>query len=259
MNQQVQAVMKPKSKTPRERKHKDGAANQLSARKMNQEPPAGSVILNFEQTTGTDLKGAIDEAKAATTKNALKALTEKVRKALERGDTLKTIKYNLANEYPQIPEDKIGAILNSIVAKTPAPKTTAGPAPAPKETETKTKAEKPSPKRKEEEENHKEAVAKIGVQHEKLLADLSTSSSPGAAPTLPLKLVPDVIALAKAVKELPSRADLPFNSNRVDHYLWLAGLVKKHGADKVTAAVGQVSEKNGGVHLRVDQKALVKP
>ena len=276
MHQQVQAVMKPKSNTPLERKHKDRAANQLSARKLNRAPKKGDIVLNFEPTTGSDLKGAMDEAKATSLKNAIKALTEKVRKALERGDTLETIKYNLANDYPQIPEDKIPAILNSIIAKTPASKTTAEPAPEETETKsdfkaelqkevatkskaTKAKAEKPSPKSKEEEEKHKEGVATIAAQHAKLLADLSTSSSPGAAPTLPLKLVPEVIALAKAVQELPSRADLPFNSNRVDHYLWLAGLVKKHGADKMSSSIKKIYEKNGGIHLQVDQKLLVKP
>ncbi len=92
MHQQVQAVMKPKSKTPRERKHKDGAANQLSARKMNQEPPAGSVILNFEQTTGADVKEAMDEAKTKSVKEEVKVFAQQVRERLARGDTPETIK-----------------------------------------------------------------------------------------------------------------------------------------------------------------------
>ena len=233
-------VMKKETKKTRERKHKDGVANQLSSRKMKQEPPGGSVVLNFEPTTGSDLKGAMDEAKSTSLKNAIKALTEKVRKALERGDTLETIKHNLANDYPQIPEDKIPAILNSIIAKTPASKTTAEPAPAPK-------ADKEDPS----------AAATVTTVFQKMM-DRFNGDKDGALKEAS-RYVTEVDLLATAVKRSPATTAMPFNSNRADHYAWIAAQVKKHGADKVTAAVKKIYEKNGGIHLQVNQKLLVKP
>ena len=262
-------VMKKETKKTRERKHPDGVANQL----RNRAPKKGDIILNFEEATGSDLTDAMDEAKTQSVKEEVKIFAQQVREGLAKGDTLETIKYRLSNDYPSWPIEQIEAFVAKI-QKIEAKKSKSEPAPTeepksePAPTEIKPvktpvslaslehppKAEKPSP------EESKEAADKIATQHEKLLADLTTATAPGVAPTAPLKLAPEVIALAKAVKVFSGdRTNLPFNSNRVDHYLWIAGLVKKHGDDVVTAAVQQVHEKNGGIHLRVNQKLLVKP
>src|SRR2546430_5771842 len=64
MNQQI---MKPAktikvkltSKTPRERRHPDGAANQIAAR--NAAPKEGDIVAHFLPITGDDLKETIKE------------------------------------------------------------------------------------------------------------------------------------------------------------------------------------------------------
>ena len=54
--------VKLRSKTPRERKHPDGAANQLAAR--NAAPKEGDVVAHFVPLTGADLKETIKEVSA---------------------------------------------------------------------------------------------------------------------------------------------------------------------------------------------------
>ena len=247
-------VMKKETKKTRERKHKDGVANQL----RNRAPKKGDIILNFEETTGSDLTEAMDEAKTQSVKEEVKIFAQQVREGLAKGDTLETIKYRLSNDYPSWPIEQIEAFVAKI-QKIEAKKAKSEPAPTEvteQASESKPAKAKSAPAPKAAKEDPA-AVATVTTVFEKLMSRFNADKD-GALKEA-TQYVTEVDLLAAAVKRCPATTSMPFNSNRADHYTWIAAQVKKHGADKVATAVKKIYEKNGGIHVQVDQKLLVKP
>jgi hypothetical protein len=181
--------MKKETKKSRERKHPDGVANQLRHR----DPKKGDIVLNFEQTTGSDLKEAMEEAKTKSVKEEVQIFAQQVRERLARGDTPETIKYVLSNDYPSWPMDKIEAFIakvQKINTKKESEPRAVEPAPEGEvKVEDKPSVKTPvslaslkhSPKAERPKGYDKEAADKIAAQHGELLTDLATSTAPGAA------------------------------------------------------------------------------